>query len=124
MNAMDLLGNSAGEIEAGTSEVVCSYILKDTRLRSPGVEVLRRSGVARTVRRGVQEAYDAGGIGVGEWLEQDRIDHGKDSGVGSDAQRQGHNSGHREGGARDQHAQGVFKVVAKIAHDLSRLQEE
>ncbi len=41
VDAVDLLGNGAGEVEAGTAEVVRGDILKDAGLGSPGIEVDR-----------------------------------------------------------------------------------
>ena len=42
VDAVDLLGNGAGEVEAGTAEIVGGDILKDAGLGFPGVEVDRR----------------------------------------------------------------------------------
>ncbi len=52
VDAVDLLGTSAGEIEAGTPEVVGGNVLKDAGLCSPGVEVDRggRPGCCRQER--------------------------------------------------------------------------
>ena len=43
VDAVDLLGNGAGEVEAGTTEVVGGDVLKDAGLGFPGVEVDRRA---------------------------------------------------------------------------------
>ena len=43
MDAVDLLGHIAGEVEAGTAEVVGSDVLEDVGLLLPVVEVGGRS---------------------------------------------------------------------------------
>ena len=50
VDTVDLLGNGAGEIEAGTTEVVGGDVLKDAGLRSPVVEVDGR-GARRRCRQ-------------------------------------------------------------------------
>ena len=72
---------------------------------------------AVAVRRGVHELHDAVGLGIGERLEQDGVDDGKDGGVGSDAEGEGGDGGDGERRIGDQHAEGVAEVAEKVAHD-------
>ena len=51
VDAVDLLGDGAGEVEAGTAEVVRGDVLKDAGLRSPGIEVGRGGRGAVAVGR-------------------------------------------------------------------------
>ena len=65
---------------------------------------------------GVHELDDAVGVGIGERLEQDRVDHGEDGGVGSDAEGESGDGGYGERRAGDEHAEGVAEVAEKVAH--------
>ena len=60
---MDLLGDEAGEIEAGTAEVVRGDVLKDAGLGSPGIEVDGEATRAVAVRKGVHELTMRSGSG-------------------------------------------------------------
>ena len=53
------------------------------------------------------------GLGVddGEVLEQDRVDEGKDGGIGADAEREGEDDGEGEAGSFAELAQGVTEVL-------------
>ena len=116
VDAVDLLGNGAGEVEAGTAEVVGGDILKDAGLGSPGVEVDRRGRGAVAFRKGVHELDHAVRFGIGERLEQDGVDDGEDGGVGSDAEGESGDGSYGERWTADEHAEGVAEVAEKVAH--------
>ena len=59
------------------------------------------------------------GIGVGERLEQHRVDDGEDGGVGSDAQGQRGDGGDGEAGVLEEHVQRMFDVVPEIGHGVA-----
>jgi hypothetical protein len=85
VNATDLLGPFAGEVEAGARKVVSSNLLEDTGL--PLIKVkLGNGGNVVEKRVGVQKLDDAVGVGIGERLEQHRIDHRKDGGIDADTE--------------------------------------
>jgi hypothetical protein len=68
VNATDLLGPFAGEVEAGARKVVSSNLLEDTGL--PLIKVkLGNGGNVVGKRVGVQKLDDAVGVGMGERLE-------------------------------------------------------
>ena len=117
VDAVDLLGNGAGEVEAGTTEIVGSDILKDAGLGFPVVEVHRRAHGAVALGKGVHELHHALGLGIGEGLKKDGVDHGEDRGVGPDAEGNGGDGGEGEGRARDEHAEGVAEVLPEITHE-------
>jgi hypothetical protein len=114
---VDLLGNDAGEVEARTTEIVGSDILKDAGLGFPDVVVNRRAAGAVALGRGVHELHDTVRLGIGERLKEDGVDDGEDSGVGSDAEGDGGDGGQGEGRACDEHAEGVAEVLPEINHD-------
>lgn len=64
----------------------------------------------------VKELDHAIGVGVGEGLEQHRVDHRKDGGVGSNAQRQSGDGGEGKAGVLAEHLKRVFEIVPQIAH--------
>ncbi len=121
VEAVDLLGNDAGKVEARTAKVVSGDVLKDAGLSSPGIEVDRRGRIAVAVGIGVHEPDHAVGLGIGEWLEQDSVDDGEDGGVGSDAEGESGDGGNRKGRAGDEHTQGVAEVAEEVAHGMCRL---
>ena len=116
VDAVDLLGVVAGEVEAGTAEVVGRDVLKDAGLRLPVVEVGRRGGGAVAFRRCEQELDDAVGVRIGERLEEDGVDDGEDGGVGSDAEGQGGDGCDGEARVLEEAAQGVFEVMPQVGH--------
>ena len=71
---------------------------------------------ATATGRIVIELDHAIGIGISERLQQNRVDHGKDGGVGSDAQRQGGNRGDGEAGVLEEHAQRVLNLLPQMTH--------
>ena len=85
VDAVELLGAVAGEVEAGAGYVVGGYFLKEVGLALVGVE-LGDGGEEVVGQDGrVEELNHAVGVGVGEGLEEYRVDDGEDGGVGSDA---------------------------------------
>ena len=121
VNAMHLLGHFAGEIEARTAEVVGGDILQHAGLLAPVVELGGRSNAKVAIRRCVHHLHHAVGIRIGERLEQHRVHHREDGGVGSDAEGERGNRGDGEGRIADEHAQGVAEVAEEIAHVLPPL---
>jgi hypothetical protein len=121
VDAVDLLGNCAGEVEAGTTEIVGRDILKDTGLGSPGVEVDRRAHRAVALGKGVHKLNHAVGLGIGEGLKKDGVYDGEDRGVGPDPEGDGGDGSEGEGRARDEHAEGVAEVLPEITHDGATL---
>ncbi len=121
VDTVDLLGYEAGEIEAGTAEVVRGDVLKDAGLGSPGIEVDRGGHTAVAVRKGVHELDHAVGFRIGERLEQDGVDNGEDGGVGSDAEGESGDGSYGERRTTDEHAEGVAEVAEKVAHGECRL---
>ena len=114
VDAVDLLGMVAGEVEAGAAEVVGGDVLKDAGLLPPVVELGGRSGGSFALGRCEQELDDAVGVGIGERLEQDGVDDGEDGGVGSDAKGQGCDGCDGEAGIFEEAAQGVLEVMPQI----------
>jgi len=49
------------------------------------------------------------------------VDHGKDGGVGADAERQGGDRGDGEAGVLDEHVQRMLDVIPEISHWCPRL---
>jgi hypothetical protein len=85
MNAVDLLGAFAGEVEAGACKVVGGNLLEGTGL--PLIEV--KFGNGRNVieeRVGGKKLNDSVGVRIGERLEQHGVDHRKDGGIGADTE--------------------------------------
>ena len=113
---MDLLGNGAGEVEAGAAEIVGGDILEYLVWALPGIEVDRRGDGAVALRKSVHELHHPVGIGISERLKDDGVDDGEDSGVGSDAEGDGGDGGDGEGRARDERAEGVAEVLPEITH--------
>ena len=68
---------------------------------------------------GEQKFDDAIRIGVGERLEQNRVDHGEDGCVGSDAEGQGGDGGDSEAGVLDEHVQRMLDVTPEIGHGVA-----
>ena len=73
----------------------------------------KRANGAVALRRRVRELQHTIGLGIGERLEQDGVDNGKDRGVGSDAKGNGRDGGEGESRVRDERAQGVAEIVRK-----------
>ena len=122
VDAVNLLGDGAGEVEAGTAEVVGGDILNDAGLGSPGIEVDRGGAIAVAIGKGVHELDHAVGFGIGERLEQDGVDDGEDGGVGSDAEGESGDGGDGECRVGDEHAEGVAEVLPRKSFiELSRL---
>jgi hypothetical protein len=85
VNATNLLGPFAGEVEAWARKVVSSNLLEDTGL--PLIEVeLGNGGNVVEKRVGVKKLDDSVGVGIREWLEQHSVDHRKDGGIGTDTE--------------------------------------
>ena len=116
VDAVDLLGNDAGEVEARATEIVGGDVLKDAGLGFPDVVVNRRAAGAVALRKGVHELHDALGLGIGERFQEDGVDDGEDSGVGSDAEGDSGDGGQGEGRARNEHAERVAEVLPEITH--------
>ena len=120
VNAVELFGPVAGEVEAGAGEVVGGNVLEYAGL--PLVEMKHRNRgkvvgkKAAAIGRIVKELDHAVGIGVGEGLEQNRVDYREDGGVGSDAQRQSGQGGEGKAGVLEEHLQRVLDIVPEIAH--------
>ena len=121
VDAVDLLRDGAGEVEAGTAEVVGGDVLEDFGLFAPEIELGRGSAGPGAVGREVHHLDDTVGVGIGEGLEEDGVDDGEDGGVGSDAERDGGDGGEGERRIGDEHAEGVAEVVAEIAHGCAAL---
>ena len=66
-----------------------------------------------------QKIYHAIGVGIGERLEQNRVHHGEDSCVGSDAECQCCNDSGSETGVLEEHLEREFDVTPEIAHPLT-----
>ena len=62
------------------------------------LELGGRGALAGALRRGVHEKNDAVGIRERGGLQQDRVDHGEDGGIGADAEGQRGDRGGREAG--------------------------
>ncbi len=65
----------------------------------------------------LQHAHDALGIGVGERVEQDRVDEAEDGRIGADAEGEGEKGDKSEAGALEQSAGGVTQVLQELGHD-------
>ena len=120
VDTVDLLGNGAGEIEAGTAEVVGGDVLKDAGLGTPVVEFGGRRAGPVTVRGDVHELDHAVGVGIGEGLQQHGVDDGKDGGVGSAAEGERGDGGDGERRVGDEDAEGVAEVLPEVIHELCR----
>jgi hypothetical protein len=116
VDAVDLFGDGAGEVEAGSAEVVGGDVLEDAGLCTPVVEFGGGSAGPLPVGLGIEELNDAVGVGIAEGLEEDRIDDGEDGGVGSDAEGESGDGGEGECRVGDEHAEGVAEVAEEIAH--------
>ena len=116
MNALHLLGTLTGEIEAGTSHIVGSHILKHAGQPLIGVE-LRDAGteVCDHSRTGA-ELEDSICIRISERLEQYRIHDTENCGVSPNAQRQRRNSGDGETGILQQRSECVPDLIDQIVH--------
>lgn len=89
---------------ATARRVPCNIII--VRTPAGAAPKARRIPISR-VRSCTQELHDTVGIGVGQRLQQDRVDHGEDGGVRTDAQRQGRQCREREPGRAEQLAKGT-----------------
>jgi hypothetical protein len=65
------------------------------------------------------EAYDAVGVGVGQRIEQHRLDDAEHRGVGADAQREGGNGEQREERRAPQGAQPVTQVLPEVVEPVA-----
>ncbi len=98
VDAVNLLGHGAGEVEAGTFLVVTGDVLKDAGLLLPYVEF--GYGGASSVSAGLsdEELDQTFGLGVGEGFEEDGVDDGKDCRVDTDTECECGDCGEGEGG--------------------------
>src|SRR5439155_22813777 len=82
----------------------------------PISDILDRAGAQRsTFLRAITvapvQAHEAVGIGVGDGIEQHRLHHAENSGVGPDAEREREHGYGSEAGVLPQLAEGVAKVI-------------
>ena len=77
------------------------------------MELRRRRAGIRALRQGGHEHDEPVGVGERERLEQDRVHHREDRGVGADAERERGDGGEGEAGAAAQRAQRVTQVFAE-----------
>jgi hypothetical protein len=80
-------------------------------LLPPPIEFGGRGAAAPARWKHVLKHHDALGIGIGEGLQQNRIDHRENRGVGGDAQRQGRDCGKSEPRRLAKHARGMLQVL-------------
>ena len=99
VDAVDLFGDGAGEVEAGSAEVVGGDILKDAGLLLPVVEFGDGGGRSVTAGLGDEELDQTIGLGIGEGFEEDGVDDGEDGRVDAYAECERGDGGEGEGGA-------------------------
>ena len=124
MNAVNLLRAVSGEVEAGTCKVVGGHFFEDARLLLPDMKLGNRANGIAAIGRGEQKFDDAICIGIGERLKQNRIDHGEDGRVGSDAEGQGGDGGDSEAGVLEKHVQRMLDVAPEIGHKVRSICRE
>jgi hypothetical protein len=83
-----LFAISAGDVHGGTSLVERRNVFEDAGLFTPVAEVGDRRPCVRPVWAGIHELDNAVGVRISQWLEQDRVDHRENGGVGTDPNRQ------------------------------------
>ncbi len=110
MYSLHLLGDVSREVYSLAAEVVRGHILHHAGLRLPHVELGDRSSLEIAVARGRAELDDPVRLRIRERLQQNRVHHGENRGIGADAQRK--RSENREGECRafPEHADGVADV--------------
>ena len=116
MNAMHHLRPAAGDVEARPAEIVRAHIFEDAGLPLILVKFRDRCDVGVAALPAHLDGDDAVCVGVGQRLQQHRIDHGKDRRICADAQRQSRSRGNGKAGTLREHLQRVFDVFAEVAH--------
>src|SRR6267143_1148178 len=109
---------SAGQVYAGTPEIVRRHILKHLRLLSPNNELWNRRNVSVSLRRAQLELHQAIGFRIRKRLQQHRIDHREDRRVGANPQRQRRNRCGGKTRAATQHSAGVANVLPQNFKEL------
>ena len=92
------------------------HVLERLGLGAPEVELDGRSAGPGALRRHVHEHDNPLGIGEVHRLEQNRVDEGKDGGIGPHAERQCEDGGDRERRSLEEHPDGVLQVLKKRSH--------
>ena len=92
------------------------HVLHDAGLFPPVLEFGGRRAGSRAIGKGVQEKDQAVRVGKRRGLQQDRVDHGENGGVGSDAERQRQYGGGCEPGTLAECAQRVLEILQKCFH--------
>ncbi len=110
--------------QPGASEIddvgsVGGDVLDDVGLAAPVSELGRRRAGEAALGRGRLEDDHAIRVGIGDGLEQHRVDDGEDGGVGADPQCQGADGGQGEAGALEKRADGVPGVGQQVCEGHS-----
>ena len=105
VDPVDLLRMATGEVEAGARIVECHHLFEQVLLPLKEVKLGDIVEVIGNDVRGRQKLHHAVGVGIGERLEQHRVDDGEDGRVGADAQGKGGNRSQGEAGVLEEHLQ-------------------
>jgi hypothetical protein len=116
VNPVNKLRPVAGDVETRAGEVIGGDVFEHAGLLAPDHEFRNGGDATVAVRRREFALDDAVRVGIGQRLEQYRIDHGEDGRVGPDAQRKGRNGGDREPGTLEEKVQRMLDVFPEIAH--------
>ena len=88
LSCRELFRITAATGQVDGAEPVRRDVLKRAGLLPPDVELGRRGSRSRALRRRVEKNGQAFRIGVGQGLQQDRVDDREDRRIGPDAERQ------------------------------------
>jgi hypothetical protein len=91
--------------------------VEDGVVSLPVEEVQRGDAVARAPGRLLHDPDDAIGVGIGEWLQQHRIDEAEDGGIGADADGQCQDRDGRKSWALPQCTNRVTKLLQPQRHE-------